>query len=72
MIDKHIRDLMTLEGFTRQFNLFVSEYNNSNDAYEATERMYEANFGERKYSNYRSFINSRNEKIRNERKKHEE
>ena len=69
MIEKHIADLTTHDGFVKQYNLFVAEYNNHKEAYEATERLYKSNFGKNKYSDYHSFKNTRNEKIRNSKKK---
>lgn len=69
MIEKHIVELTTHEGFIKQYNLFLSEYNTAKKAYEATERMYKSNFGKEKYSSYHSFKNTRNEKIRNNKKK---
>lgn len=67
-IDSHILELLTPEGFEKQFNLFCCEYNTGEEAYEATERMYINHFKKRRYSDYHSFKNSRNERKRKSRK----
>ena len=60
-IRPEILKLDTIEGFLDQFYLFCVEYDTPDEAYEATERMYNRHYGRNKYSSYHSFKNNRNE-----------
>lgn len=53
--ESHIQRLATPEGFVERFYLMCQEYATYTEAYEATERQYIANYGQRKYSSYNSF-----------------
>ncbi len=65
LIDLHIRDLLTPEGFEKKFYEFCVEYDTQFEAYEATERMYETYFGKRKYSEFNSFRVARQKRKKN-------
>lgn len=54
-MEKHINRLLTIEGFMQAFYEFLPDCKNQEDAYEALERQYYANFGKRKYKTFESF-----------------
>ena len=65
MIEQQFRVLLTQDGFIAQFYIFCGEYlGDQKKAYEATERMYEGIFGERKYSGWKCFQEIKNRKLR--------
>ena len=55
MIEPHIQRLLTTEGFINAFWAMCSDYNTHMEAYEAVERLYERNFGKRRYASFESF-----------------
>lgn len=70
MLEKQYQELMTQDGFIKQFYLFCVEYfGDQHRAYEATERMYEGVFGKRKYSGWCSFKEIKNRKLREDTEK---
>lgn len=68
MNDKYIQSWETPEGFLKLFYQLCSQYVTNEKAYEAAERMFQAQFGRRRYSCYGSFKNTKNEKVRNRKK----
>ena len=54
-IEKHILELLTVEGFILCYYEHVPYYGTLKQAYEATERQYEHAFGRNKYSDYDTF-----------------
>ena len=57
--------LLSPSGFERRFHKHCKETKNYEQAYEKTEKEYEASFGKRRYSSYDSFRVTKNRKIRN-------
>lgn len=55
MIEKHILELLEMDGFIARYWEFVCQYPTCYDAYEAVERQFELHFGKRKYSDYDTF-----------------
>lgn len=55
MVEPHLKRLLTQQGFIEAFWEFLSYYQNHEQAYEAVERQYEGEFGQRKYNNFDSF-----------------
>jgi hypothetical protein len=67
-IDPYIASWITCDGFCTLFYRMCGEYTTQELAYEAAERMYQSQFGERRYASYESFKNTRNQKIRSRNK----
>jgi hypothetical protein len=65
MIDPYIASWRTADGFCTLFYRLCAEYHTQEKAYDAAERMFESQFGERRYSSYESFKNTRNNKLKN-------
>ena len=59
-IDPYILELLNFEGFLKVFYRYCAHYSTQELAYDAVERLYEANFGKRKYANFESFRQIRN------------
>ena len=55
MIEKHILELNTVEGFITRYWEFMCVYPTCRDAYEAVERQHSGAFGKRKYNDYNTF-----------------
>jgi hypothetical protein len=51
----HILELLDVEGFIRQYWMFIQDYETYEQAYNATERLYKKFFGKNKYSSFTSF-----------------
>ena len=54
-IEQHYLDLLTVEGFIKQFWEFLPDCDTMEEAYEATERKYSSAFGKWRYSDFHSF-----------------
>jgi hypothetical protein len=63
-IDPYILQLMEFDGFCKQFYLYCGDYQNQEQAYEATERLYSGYFGKRKYASWECFKELKNRKLR--------
>jgi len=69
MIDKKITSLLTPDGFDERFFELASETKTYKKAYENLETEYENYFGKRKYSDYNSYRNCRDKRLKNRPKK---
>jgi hypothetical protein len=54
-LEPQFQRLLTSKGFIDAFWEMLSYYCNHEEAYEAVERQYEAQFGKRKYASFESF-----------------
>ena len=68
MIDKKIISLLTADGFDKRFFELASETNTYKKAYENLEIEYENYFGKRKYSDYNSYRNCRDKRLKKAKK----
>ena len=59
-----IIDLLTPEGFDERFWEVASETKTYKEAYELVEKEYQENFRQRKYSDYNSFRNCRDRRLK--------
>ena len=64
MIDFKILALLSPNGFDERFWKYAKEAKTYVEAYEKTENEYEKHFGMRKYSDYNSFRNCRDKRIK--------
>lgn len=65
MIDPNIVDLLNPSGFNALFEKNLRDLKGTHvQAYEKTEEQFKESFGRSKYSDYNSFRNVRNRKIR--------
>tara|TARA_R100000700_G_C3101363_1_gene98296 strand:+ start:165 stop:365 length:201 start_codon:yes stop_codon:yes gene_type:complete len=63
-MDIKIIALLTPEGFDQRFWEVASETKTYKEAYELVEKEYEENFRQRKYSDYNSFRNCRDRRLK--------
>jgi len=63
-IEKHLQKLLTTEGFIEKFYSMCPDYFTHEEAYEATERLYERVFGQRRYASFDSFRKIRDKLIK--------
>ena len=63
-MDIKIIALLTPEGFDERFWEVASETKTYKEAYELVEKEYEENFRQRKYSDYNSFRNCRDRRLK--------
>ena len=63
-MDIKIIALLTPEGFDQRFWEVASETKTYKEAYELVEKEYEANFRQRRYSDYNSFRNCRDIRLK--------
>ena len=56
--------LLTPEGFDQRFWEVASETKTYKEAYELVEKEYEANFRQRRYSDYNSYRNCRDRRLK--------
>tara|TARA_R100001443_G_scaffold23670_1_gene35853 strand:+ start:2580 stop:2780 length:201 start_codon:yes stop_codon:yes gene_type:complete len=63
-MDIKIIALLTPEGFDQRFWEVASETKTYKEAYELVEKEYEANFRQRRYSDYNSFRNCRDRRLK--------
>ena len=59
-----IPELVKFEGFLKRFYSYINNEDTLTDAYEKVEAEYIEIFGQRRYSNYHSFRNVRDRKLR--------
>ena len=64
MIDLKILALLSPNGFDDRFWKYAKETKTYIEAYEKTETEHEKHFGKRKYSDYNSFRNCRDKRIK--------
>ena len=64
MIEFKILALLSPNGFDERFWEFAKETKTYVEAYEKTENEYEKHFGKRKYSDYNSYRNCRDKRIK--------
>ena len=62
--EPHILALLEFDGFCNLYYQYCKEYSTQEKAYEAAERIFQNNFGKRKYSDYQSFRQVRNRKLK--------
>lgn len=55
MIEAHYQELLTLDGWVKQYWQMLPDYGCMRETYEALERKYELAFGKRKYGSFESF-----------------
>ena len=63
-MDIKIIALLTPEGFDERFWEVASETKTYKEAYELVEKEYQENFRQRKYSDYNSFRNCRDKRLK--------
>ena len=63
-MDIKIIALLTPEGFDQRFWEVASETKTYKEAYELVEKEYQENFRQRKYSDYNSFRNCRDRRLK--------
>lgn len=63
-MDIKIIALLTPEGFDERFWEVASETKTYKEAYELVEKEYQENFRQRKYSDYNSFRNCRDRRLK--------
>ncbi len=63
-MDIKIIALLTPEGFDQRFWEVASETKTYKEAYELVEKEYEANFRQRRYSDYNSYRNCRDRRLK--------
>ena len=63
-MDIKIIALLTPEGFDQRFWEVASKTKTYKEAYELVEKEYEANFRQRRYSDYNSFRNCRDRRLK--------
>ncbi len=63
-MDIKIIGLLTPEGFDERFWEVASETKTYKEAYELVEKEYQENFRQRKYSDYNSFRNCRDRRLK--------
>ena len=63
-MDIKIIALLTPEGFDQRFWEVASETKTYKEAYELVEKEYQENFKQRKYSDYNSFRNCRDRRLK--------
>ena len=56
-LEPHLQALLTVDGFIKAFWEIRPNYRTKEEAYEIVEQIYEATFGSRKYSSFKSFYN---------------
>ena len=64
MIEKKILLLLSHDGFDKRFFELAAETKTYKKAYEILEIEYENYFGKRKYSDYNSYRNSRDKRLK--------
>lgn len=63
-IDPFLLKLLEFDGFCDLFYQYCKEYSTQEKAYDAAERIFQSNFGKKKYASWESFKNTRNQKLR--------
>lgn len=69
-MDNNILALLTPNGFDERFWDLASQTKTYKEAYELLEQEYENNFSKRKYSDYNSYRNCRDKRLKNATKLH--